>query len=93
MTRAEPVRSCVGCGERAPQRTLIRFVAADGELAPDRGRRAPGRGAYLHQRPACWAAFVRRRGPVRSLRRTPAPAERERLVAVLAADGLSEVER
>ena len=50
------------------------------------GRAAqPGRGAYLHREPACWAAFVRRRGAVRSLRATPSRATREALVDTLAA--------
>jgi hypothetical protein len=35
--------------------------------------------------PECWLAFTRRRGPVRSLRSTPAPAERAALVAMLSA--------
>jgi len=87
----EPVRTCVGCGQRAPQAALLRFVAgADGlELS----RRAPGRGAYLHRRPECWAAFTRRRGPVRSLRIAAARAERERLVAMLSAEPIPGAER
>ncbi|HLK10154.1 MAG TPA: YlxR family protein [Candidatus Binatia bacterium] len=80
-----PVRTCVGCGRRAPQAALLRFVAAADGLRPDAGPRAPGRGAYLHHATDCWAAFVRRRGPVRSLRRLAGRAERERLVAALAA--------
>ncbi|MFN8545869.1 MAG: YlxR family protein [Candidatus Binatia bacterium] len=80
-----PVRTCVGCGERAPVTELLRFhVAADG-LAPDRVGRAPGRGAYLHRQPACWTAFARRRGAVRSLRVSPPPAARTALIALLAA--------
>jgi hypothetical protein len=78
-----PIRTCVGCGSRAPQPELMRFVSAGTGLAWDPGHRAPGRGAYLHPQPACWDAFVRRRGAVRSLRATPARAERERLVAAL----------
>jgi predicted RNA-binding protein YlxR (DUF448 family) len=84
---SEPVRTCVGCGARVPQRGLLRFVAVAGGLALDAGRRAPGRGAYLHPEPACWQAFVRRRGAVRSLRATPGPEQRTRLVAALAAAG------
>jgi len=79
-----PVRTCVGCGSRTPQATLVRFASAGGGLALDARRRLPGRGGYLHRDPACWTAFVRRRGPVRSLRATPTVAERERLVSLLA---------
>jgi predicted RNA-binding protein YlxR (DUF448 family) len=93
VTGHEPIRTCTGCGSRAPQRTLLRFVALGGTLALDHGRRSPGRGAYLHRDPECWTAFVRRRGPVRSLRLTPPRPERERLVAVLAADAAAKVER
>ena len=94
MRSAEPIRTCVGCGERAPQRTLVRLVAtADGLALDPPDRRAPGRGAYLHAAPACWTAFTRRRGPVRSLRRTPSVDDRVRLVDALAARTAAEVQR
>jgi uncharacterized protein len=83
VTRAHPVRTCVGCGTREARSALMRFVVAGDALALDPSGRAPGRGAWLHRRPECWTAFVRRRGPVRSLRYTPVPAARERLVAML----------
>lgn len=63
---AEPVRRCVGCGRRAPQRELLRFAARDGVLVP--GRRAPGRGAYTCRRLACFERAVARRGFARTLR-------------------------
>ncbi|HSV07707.1 MAG TPA: YlxR family protein [Candidatus Binatus sp.] len=78
-----PVRTCVGCGQRTPQSALLRIVGGRDGLRPDPTRRLPGRGGYLHADPACWARFVQRRGPVRSLRLTPARADRERLVAAL----------
>ena len=85
---SEPVRTCVGCGGRAAQHALRRFVAGATGLELDRDRRGAGRGAYLHAEPACWTAFVRRRGAVRSLRTSPTPADRERLVAALGGAGL-----
>ena len=90
MSMHEPIRTCVGCGARSPQRALVRFVAGPAGLRADGRRRAPGRGGYLHASPECWRAFARRRGPVRSLRVSPAPAERAALVAALAA---AEAER
>ncbi len=81
---SEPIRTCVGCGQRDEQRALRRFVMAGEGLALDAGQvRQPGRGAYLHGAPSCWSTFVRRRGPVRSLRVSPAAAQREQLVATL----------
>lgn len=85
-----PVRSCAGCGARAPQRSLVRFVAVDGALVLDPRRRRPGRGAYLHRDPTCAQAFVARRGPVRSLRSNPARAAREALVGALHASTEAE---
>ena len=82
-----PIRTCVGCGTRAAQADLLRFVAVrGGALAVNRGRREQGRGAYLHDDRACWAAFERRRGPIRSLRTTPSRTAREELIRTLAAD-------
>ena len=80
-----PIRTCAGCAERAPKATLLRFVGTADGLAADPARRAAGRGAYLHRDPGCFDLFVRRRGPVRSLRRSVARPERERFVASLTA--------
>ena len=82
------IRTCIGCGNRDGRGHLVRVVLADGRLAIDRTRCAPGRGAYLHQTPACWEAFVRRRGPIRSLRSSIAREERMRLATELAAPGM-----
>lgn len=85
------MRTCVGCGTRAPQGALLRFVSAgDGGLTLDPRRGLPGRGAWLHGDPACWSAFVGRRGPVRSLRATPTRAAREALRATLATRQVEE---
>ena len=68
MTEHVPTRTCVGCGARAPQRELIRFVAEDGELVP--GPKTPGRGVYTHRRLACFERAASRRAFARTLRRT-----------------------
>lgn len=83
----EVVRTCVGCGARAPQASLSRFVARDGQLTLDVDRRQVGRGAYLHAQATCWSTFVQRRGTVRSLRATPPREAREALVHTIAAAG------
>jgi predicted RNA-binding protein YlxR (DUF448 family) len=65
---AEPIRSCVGCGRKAPQSELLRFVAEDGRLVPGVGK--PGRGAYTCRRLPCFERAVARRAFNRTLRRT-----------------------
>ena len=64
---AEPIRTCAGCGRKAPQRDLVRFSAQDGELTPGRGR---GRGVYTCRRLACFERALARRAFARTLRRT-----------------------
>ena len=64
----DPVRSCVGCGRKAPQSELRRFVAQDGRLVPGAGE--PGRGAYTCRRLACFERAVTRRAFNRALRQT-----------------------
>jgi len=81
------MRTCVGCGERALQASLVRFVAAGAALALDERRRLPGRGAWLHRERVCWDAFVQRRGAVRSLRTAPSREARAALRDVLEAAG------
>lgn len=87
--KSAPIRTCVGCGARAPQADLVRLVASGRDLVLDPRRRLPGRGAWLHRDPACWGAFVQRRGAVRSLRSTPSREAREALrSALMSAEGI-----
>jgi uncharacterized protein len=66
--QAAPVRTCVGCGERAAKPDLVRVVAAGDELVPDVAMRLPGRGAYLHPSLACYERAQRRKAFLRALR-------------------------
>ena len=63
---SEPTRRCVGCGRRASQRELVRFVARDGVLAPGAGE--PGRGAYTCRSLACFERARAQRAFARTLR-------------------------
>jgi len=62
----EPIRSCIGCGRKAPQRELLRFVAKDERLVEGTGE--PGRGAYTCRRLSCFERAVSRRAFNRTLR-------------------------
>ena len=64
----EPVRTCVGCRARAPRSALLRVVSIDSILVPDERATMPGRGAWVHETPACVEAALRRRAFVRALR-------------------------
>jgi uncharacterized protein len=63
-----PVRTCAGCGRKAPQAELVRFAAVDGRLIP--GRKLPGRGVYTCRRLSCFERAAARRAFNRVLRRT-----------------------
>ena len=63
-----PVRSCAGCGRKAPQSELVRVGAVEGALTP--GRQVPGRGVYTCPRLACFERAATRRAFNRVLRRT-----------------------
>ena len=66
-TRHVPVRTCAGCGRKAPQGELLRFRAQDGELVTGAG---PGRGVYTCRRLSCFERAADRRAFARTLRRT-----------------------
>ena len=49
-----PIRTCVGCGGKSPQRALLRVASLAGAPATlDIDYRAPGRGAYLCRQARC----------------------------------------
>jgi uncharacterized protein len=66
--RSSLLRTCIGCGRKAPKGELLRFVARDGTLAP--GALEPGRGAYTCRRLACFERAVSRNAFNRTLKRT-----------------------
>lgn len=78
-----PIRTCVGCRAAVPQRELVRVAVAGQRAVADLRRRLPGRGAYVHARPACLAA-AGKGGLARSLRRTVTRAELEGLARAVA---------
>jgi predicted RNA-binding protein YlxR (DUF448 family) len=72
---AGPVRSCIGCGARRAQGELIRLaVGSEGQVVVDRGKRSPGRGAYLCG-VGCLAAAVKRKAFGRAFRGKAGPID------------------
>ncbi len=68
-----PVRTCIGCRERAAKRELVRVTTGsdpDGRPAavPDLDATRPGRGAHLHPTTRCYDLAVRRKAFARALR-------------------------
>ena len=63
-----PIRTCAGCGRRAPKGDLLRFVASGRELTPSPA--GPGRGAYTCRRLACLERAAEQRAFNRILKRT-----------------------
>ncbi len=50
-----PHRTCVGCRQVLPKRTLIRIVRSPDGVKIDPSGKMAGRGAYLHNHRTCWA--------------------------------------
>ena len=63
---SEPIRTCAGCGRKAPQRELVRFTARDSALIAS--QQGPGRGVYTCRRLACFERARARRAFDRTLR-------------------------
>lgn len=49
-----PQRTCVGCRAVMPKRSLIRLVRRPEGVQVDPSGKLAGRGAYIHDRRACW---------------------------------------
>jgi predicted RNA-binding protein YlxR (DUF448 family) len=65
---SEPIRTCAGCGRKAPQAELQRFVATRGALT--HAPKGPGRGVYTCRRLTCFERALDRRAFNRTLRQT-----------------------
>ncbi len=63
-----PQRTCVGCHRTLPKRQLVRLVRTPEGVRVDLTGRQPGRGAYLHDRRACWEQALKRGTLARALR-------------------------
>jgi uncharacterized protein len=73
-----PKRTCVGCRQVLPKRTMIRLVRGPEGVQIDATGKAPGRGAYIHDQRSCWETALK--GPImRSLRVNLTDVEREEL--------------
>jgi predicted RNA-binding protein YlxR (DUF448 family) len=81
-TKRIPQRTCVGCRTVQAKRQLVRLVrAADGRAQIDPTGKAAGRGAYLHDRRACWEQALSHRELDRALRINLNDADRAALRA------------
>lgn len=78
-----PQRTCVGCREVLPKRTMVRIVHNSLGVHVDPTGKAAGRGAYMHNRRSCWERGLK--GPLaHALRTELTEQDRETLLAYLA---------
>jgi predicted RNA-binding protein YlxR (DUF448 family) len=85
--RHVPQRTCVGCRQVLPKRSLIRIVRAPGGVRVDPTGKAAGRGAYLHDKRSCWQVGLKG-SLARALRAELTSEAREMLVAFM--EGLTD---
>jgi predicted RNA-binding protein YlxR (DUF448 family) len=64
----EPIRTCVGCRQRASRSDLLRIVASTQKLVVDSRGSLPGRAAWLHASTKCLNQAIERRAFGRALR-------------------------
>lgn len=66
----EPVRTCVGCRRKESWSVLVRLALEDGQVVIDEDGNRPGRGAWLHSDPDCFA-LAHQRGVIGRALRAP----------------------
>lgn len=77
-----PQRTCVGCREVLPKRSLIRIVRSSDGVQVDPTGKLAGRGAYLHDRRSCWERALK--GPLaHALKMELTDKDREDLLAFM----------
>lgn len=75
-----PQRTCVGCRQVMPKRSLIRIVRTPEGVQVDPTGKMPGRGAYLHNLISCWEKGLKG-SLAQALKTELTPEELERLTA------------
>lgn len=80
--RRVPQRTCVGCREVLPKRSLIRIVRRPEAVVIDSTGKLAGRGAYLHDRRTCWERGLKST-LTNALKTELTPLDRERLQAFM----------
>lgn len=75
-----PQRTCVGCREVLPKRSLIRIVRTSEGVQVDPTGKMAGRGAYLHNQRLCWVRGLKG-ALAHALKTELTEEERERLTA------------
>lgn len=84
-------RTCVGCGEESPKRTLLRVVRApDGNVRYDPTGRANGRGAYVCASLSCVEAAKKKKSLSRALKAEVPESVYDELAALC---GVNEVKK
>lgn len=78
-----PLRTCVGCRQVLPKRSLIRVVRSPQGVVIDPTGKLAGRGAYLHDRRSCWEKGLKG-ALAQALKTDLTSEERERLSAFAA---------
>ena len=63
-----PLRTCIGCRQRAAAPELVRLVLAEGRITVASRTAREGRGASIHPREACVVAAVRTHAFARAFR-------------------------
>ncbi len=71
-----PQRSCAVCRQKRDKRALTRLVIANDKLQIDASGKMNGRGAYLCDKPACWALAAERALLSQALRQELRPLDR-----------------
>lgn len=77
-----PQRTCVGCREVLPKRSLIRIVRSLEAVQVDATGKMAGRGAYLHDRQSCWERGLKG-ALAHALKTELTPQDREYLLAFM----------
>lgn len=81
-------RTCVGCGEESPKRTLLRVVRTpEGEVRHDPTGRANGRGAYVCASVGCIEKARKKKSLSRALKTEVTGSVYDELTALCREDG------
>lgn len=87
--RRDPIRTCIACQSKRPQREMLRIAHKDGQIRVDHGSGLPGRGMYICKEGDCLQKAFKTHAFQRAIKRQLKEEEKRYIIDEIQKQGKS----